>query len=95
MRFLRPFRSRPRRVTLSRMPGRKPAAPDGEPRETRRPGRRAALRADLPPAACVGVLMGIVAVQEGSGGAVAVVVALVGCAAVLGLLALKRGLYGR
>jgi hypothetical protein len=71
-----------------------PAARDGGPDGSGPVGRRAFLRTDLPPAACVGVLMGFLAAQEGSGVAVAVVVAPVGCAVVLGLLALKRGLYG-
>ena len=51
---------------------------------------RAFLRRHLPPATGVGVLMGAVAAKEGSGAAVAVVVALVGCLVVLGMLALKR-----
>ena len=87
------------------MPSRKPAAPDarrpaepaardGGPHAPNPGRRRTFLRTDLPPAACVGVLMGFVAGQEGSGPAAAVVVAFVGCGAVLGLLALKRGLYG-
>jgi hypothetical protein len=68
----------------------RPAAP----RRERAAGRRALLRADLPSAAAVGALMGLVAGQEGSGLAVALVVAVAGCAAVLGLLALKRAFYG-
>lgn len=83
------------------MSSRKPDA-DDEPARGRRPepgrkraaDRRAFLRADLPSAAAVGVLMGLVAAQESSGAAVAVVVAVVGCAAVLLLLALKRVFYG-
>jgi hypothetical protein len=94
MRFLRPFPSRPPRATLSRMPSRKPAARDGKPDEAHPAGRRSFLRTDLPSAACVGVLMGLATAQEGGGAAVALVVALVGCGTVLGLLALKRGLYG-
>jgi hypothetical protein len=72
----------------------KPAAHDGGPADSGPAGRRAFLRTDLPPAAGTGVLMGFVAAREGSGVAPAFVVALVGCAVVLGLLALKRGLYG-
>lgn len=71
-----------------------PAAHDGGPAGSGPAGPRAFLRTDLPPAACVGVLMGFLAAREGSGVAVAFIVALVGCAVVLGLLALKRGLYG-
>jgi len=76
------------------MPSRKPAARRGEPDGAHPAGRRSSLRADLPPAACVGALMGLVAAREGSGIPVAAIVALVGCGVVLGLLALKRGLYG-
>lgn len=87
------------------MPSRKPAAEDApEPAESiareagpeaaKPAGHRSLLRTELLPAACTGVLMGFVAAQEGSGAAVAVIVALVGCGVVLGLLALKRGLYG-
>jgi hypothetical protein len=70
------------------MPSRKPAEPDPD-----KP-RHAFLRANLPSGAGVGFLMGIVAAQEGSGAAVALVVGVVGCAAVLGLIVLKRALYG-
>lgn len=56
------------------------------PRHPLRPN----LRRNAPAAAAVGVLMGLVAAKEGSGAAVAVVVAAVGCAIVLGMLALKR-----
>ncbi len=83
------------------MPSRKPDADDeparprsAEPGRRRSAGRRAFLRTDLPSAAVIGVLMGLVAAQESSGAAVAVVVAVVGCAAVLALLALKRIFYG-
>jgi hypothetical protein len=71
------------------MPSRKPDH-DDEPAGR----RRAFLRTDLPSAAAIGALMGLVAAQESSGAAVAVVVAVVGCAAVLLLLALKRVFYG-
>ena len=71
------------------MSSRKPDAEDEPAR-----GRRAFLRTDLPSAAAIGVLMGLVAAQESSGAAVAAVVAVVGCAAVLGLLVLKRIFYG-
>jgi hypothetical protein len=57
-------------------------------------GFRAFLRGNLPPAAGVGVLMGLLAAKEGGGIGVAVVVAVAGCALVLGMLALKRALYG-
>lgn len=75
-----------------REPGREPA-PDRPPPDPRRgrTGRRALLRADLPAAAAIGALMGLVAAKEGSGIPVAAVVAVAGCVVVLGLLALKRG----
>ena len=53
------------------------------------------LRTELPPAAGVGALMGVVAAQEGSGVEAAVVVGFAGCAVVLGMLALKRAVSGR
>jgi hypothetical protein len=65
-------------------------APGTPPR--RRPGL---LRTELPPACGVGALMGVVAAREGSGVGVAVVVSFVGCAVVLGMLALKRAVSGR
>ena len=58
------------------------------------PDRRARLRADVLPAAGVGAIMGFLAGHEGSGLGVAVVVGVVGCAVVLGLLALKRAFHG-
>jgi hypothetical protein len=51
---------------------------------------RAFLRRNLPSAAGVGVLMAVIALKEGAGAPVAAVVALVGCGAVLGMLALRR-----
>lgn len=51
---------------------------------------RAFLRRNLPSAAGVGALMAAVALKEGAGVPVAVVVALVGCGAVLGMLGLRR-----
>jgi hypothetical protein len=48
------------------------------------------MRANLLPAAGVGAIMGFLAAREGSGPAAAVVVGVVGCALVLGMIALKR-----
>lgn len=48
------------------------------------------MRANLLPAAGVGVIMGFLAAHEGSGPAVAVVVGVVGWALVLGMIALKN-----
>lgn len=48
------------------------------------------MRANLLPAAGVGAIMGFLAAREGSGPGAAVVVGVVGCALVLGMIALKR-----
>jgi hypothetical protein len=48
------------------------------------------VRENLLPAAGVGAIMGLLAAHEGSGAGAAVVVGLVGCALVLGMIALKR-----
>ena len=48
------------------------------------------MRANLLPAAGVGAIMGLLAAHEGSGPGPAVVVGVVGCALVLGMIALKR-----
>lgn len=48
---------------------------------------------DLAPSAAVGAITGFLADREGSGLWVAVVVGVVGCAIVLGLLALKKAFY--
>jgi hypothetical protein len=75
-----------------------PSSPDKDPQPSRSPQplpeQRGGLRADLPPAAGVGAIMGVLAGQQGSGIGVAVVVGVVGCGVVLGLLALKRIFYG-
>jgi hypothetical protein len=63
--------------------------PSRDPESARR-DPRPFLRRNLASAAGVGALMGLVAAKEGSGAAAAVVVAFVGCALVLGMLALKR-----
>lgn len=76
------------------MPSQKPE-PSVESRASDEPGRSGALRADLLPAAGVGAIMGFLAENEGSGIGVAIVVGVVGCALVLGMLALKRAFYGR
>jgi hypothetical protein len=65
-------------------------SPDPQPS----PERRTGPRADVLPAAGVGVIMGFLAEQEGSGIGVAAVVGVVGCGVVLGLLALKRIFHG-
>ncbi|HEX4788953.1 MAG TPA: hypothetical protein VH372_10865 [Actinospica sp.] len=70
-----------------------PAA-DAEPDAPAERGTLAFLRTNLPPAAGVGVLMGLLAAKEESGAGVALVVAVAGCALVLGMLALKRALHG-
>ena len=69
-------------------------SPDPDPPQESPQHRPGLLRANLLPAAGVGVLMGVLAEQEGSGIAVAVVVAVTGCGVVLGLLALKKIFYG-
>jgi hypothetical protein len=69
-----------------------PSAREPAPRRGRaqRGSRAAFLRRELPPAATIGALMGLVAAREGSGPAAAAVVGAVGCLLVLGMLALKR-----
>ncbi|MBR7830066.1 hypothetical protein KDK95_27435 [Actinospica sp. MGRD01-02] len=47
------------------------------------------MRANLLPAAGVGAILGLLAAHEGSGPGAAVVVGVVGCALVLGMIALK------
>jgi hypothetical protein len=59
------------------------------------PGHRSedylySMRANLLPAAGVGAIMGFLAAREGSGPGAAVVVGVVGCALVLGMIALKQ-----
>ena len=67
-------------------------SPDPDPQQSS-PHHAGLLRANLLPAAGVGVIMGFLAEQEGSGIGVAVVVGVVGCGVVLGLLALKKIFY--
>jgi len=71
-----------------------PPSPGSQPEPEPPTGRAAALRANLLPAAAIGVIMGFLADNEGSGIGVAVVVAVVGCGVVLGMLALKKVFRG-
>jgi hypothetical protein len=71
------------------MPSPKPQEQAQQPTD-----RRAALRANLLPSAAVGLIMGFLAENEGSGIGVAVVVGVVGCGVVLGMLALKKVFHG-
>ena len=73
------------------MPSPKPP-PEREPEPPT--GRAAALRTNLLPAAAIGVIMGFLAENEGSGLRVAAVVGVVGCGVVLGMLALKKAFRG-
>ena len=70
------------------------ASPDSQPEPEPSADRAATLRANLLPAAAIGVIMGFLADNEGSGIGVAVVVAVVGCGVVLGMLALKKVFRG-
>lgn len=63
--------------------------PPTEPLESETP-ERGPLRANLLPALGVGAIMGFLAQHEGSGLRVALVVGIIGCAVVLGMLALKK-----
>ena len=67
------------------MPRTTPSAPAAAPE----PGF---LRANLAPSAGVGVIMGFIAGTEGAGPGYGTVVGVAGCAAVLGMLAVKRAL---
>jgi len=78
--------------TESVEPAERPTREGGDPHPH---ARRALLRAQLPPAAGIGALMGVVAAHEGSGVGAAVVVGFVGCAVAIGMLALKRAVSGR
>ena len=79
MRFLRAC------STLVRMP----TKPSAEPAPT-----AGALRANALPSAGVGAVMGVLAGTEGAPWWIALVMALVGAGAVLGMLALKKAFYG-
>jgi hypothetical protein len=52
------------------------------------------LRGNLAPSAGVGAVMGFLAGTEGAGPGYGAVIGVAGCAAVLGILALKRAFYG-
>jgi len=73
------------------MPTRSPAPTDPSGRPARPPRLQ---RADLAPSAGVGAIMGFLAATEGAGAAYGTVIGVVGCVAVLGMLALKRAFYG-
>lgn len=70
----------------------KPSAPADAERSA--PATRS-VRTDLAPSAGVGAIMGFLAATEGAGAGYGAVIGVVGCAAVLGMLALKRAFYGR
>jgi hypothetical protein len=99
--FSRPCPSRPPFIPVhpgcifntlfTRLDYARPMPPPEPQQQPQRPtSRRAALRADLLPSAAVGAIMGLIAMNEGSGVGVAVVVGVVGCGVVLGMLALRN-----